>query len=66
VLRRSNLPVRGLAVTPDGDGSSRLTAAIVGEAPAVDRLIQQVRKVLGVRDARVSAAADVLVQEVKP
>ena len=66
VLRRRNVPVAGVALVPDARGGpSSLTFTIPGDAAAVDRVVQQIRKVIGVRGVRVSAAADATPKEVE-
>lgn len=66
VLRRRNVPVGSVALVPDARGGpSRLTFTIPGDAATVDRVVQQIRKVIGVRDVRVSAAADDTLKEVE-
>ena len=59
VLRRRNVAVGGLALVPDAaGGQSRLTFDLPGDPATVDRVVQQIRKVIGVRD--------VTVKEVEP
>ena len=66
VLRRRNVPVGTVALVPDARGGpSSLTFTIPGDAAAVDRVVQQIRKVIGVRDVRVSAAAGDTPKEVE-
>jgi len=50
VLRRRNVAVERLTVHPrTDDGASRLTFALTADAATVDRVIQQFRKIVGVR-----------------
>ncbi|MGH7700018.1 MAG: NAD(P)-binding domain-containing protein, partial [Gemmatimonadales bacterium] len=57
VLRRRNVPVGRLAVGPSGTaGVSRLTFVTAIDAGALDRVVQQVLKIIGVRDVEVTAA----------
>ncbi len=50
VLRRRNVAVERLTVHPrTDDGSSRLTFALTADAATVDRVVQQFRKIVGVR-----------------
>jgi acetolactate synthase small subunit len=67
VLRRRNVPVARLALTPSGtDGLARLTFVTPVDAAAVDRMVQQFRKVIGVRDVQVTAAETENTREVAP
>jgi acetolactate synthase small subunit len=50
VLRRRNVIVERLTVHPcAGSGASRLTFALTADAATVDRVVQQFRKIVGVR-----------------
>lgn len=50
VLRRRNVAVERLTVHPCADGgASRLTFALTADAATVDRVVQQFRKIVGVR-----------------
>jgi len=51
VLRRRNVPVENLAVGPSGTaGVTRLSFVTPIDTAAVDRVVQQLRKIIGVRD----------------
>jgi ketol-acid reductoisomerase len=49
VLRRRNVAVERLTVHACPDGASRLTFALTADAATVDRVVQQFRKIVGVR-----------------
>jgi acetolactate synthase small subunit len=51
VLRRRNVVVERLTVHPcaGSSGASRLTFALTADAATVDRVVQQFRKIVGVR-----------------
>jgi acetolactate synthase I/III small subunit len=52
LIRRRNLPVRGLAVGPtDTPGVSRLTIMLQSDEATAKRAAQQLEKIIGVRDA---------------
>ena len=56
LLRRRQVPVEGLVVSPSGAaGLSRLTFVTTGDAAAVARMAQQVGKIVGVRDVLVAS-----------
>jgi ketol-acid reductoisomerase len=58
-LRRRNVPVGRLAVGPSGTtGVARLTFVTPIDAAAVERVVQQFRKIIGVRDVLVTPADD--------
>lgn len=53
-LRRRNIPVERVAVSPvETAGLSRLTFATPVDAAAVERVVQQFRKMVGVRDVTI-------------
>src|SRR5437899_7178351 len=55
VLRRRNVPVEQLAVGPSGTaGVSRLSFVTPIDATTVDRVVQQFRKIVGVREVLVT------------
>jgi len=59
VLRRRNVAVEGLAVSPSGDGgTSRMTFVLHTDAATADRVVQQFRKIVGVRAVEVTTAQD--------
>lgn len=67
VLRRRNVPVADLAVGPSGTaGLSRLSFVTTIDDSAVDRVVHQFRKILGVRDVRVTQADEETTTEVQP
>jgi len=49
VLRRRNVAVERLTVHACPDGASRLTCTLTADAATVDRVVQQFRKMVGVR-----------------
>jgi acetolactate synthase-1/3 small subunit len=52
LIRRRNLPVRGLAVGPtDTPGVSRLTIMLQSDDATAERAAQHLEKIIGVRDA---------------
>jgi acetolactate synthase small subunit len=59
VLRRRNVPVEGVTVGPTGTaGVSCLTFVTPIDPVAVERVVEQFRKIIGVRDVLVTAAED--------
>ena len=57
VLRRRNVPVADVTVGPSGTvGVSCLSFTSPIDAAAVERVVQQFRKTIGVRDVLVTAA----------
>ena len=57
VLRRRNVAVERLTVRPCGDGGggvSRMTFVLTADAAAVDRVVQQIHKIVGVRAVEVT------------
>jgi len=59
VLRRRNIPVVDFAVGPSGTaGVARLTFVTPVDAAAVDRVVQQFQKVIGVREVVVTRSDD--------
>jgi acetolactate synthase small subunit len=55
VLRRRNLAVERFAVRPCGPtGVSRMTFVLNTDAATADRVVQQVRKIVGVRAVEVT------------
>ncbi|MGH7672103.1 MAG: ACT domain-containing protein [Gemmatimonadales bacterium] len=55
VLRRRNVAVERLTVRPCGDGGvSRMTFVLTADPAAVDRVVQQFRKIVGVRAVEVT------------
>jgi acetolactate synthase-1/3 small subunit len=64
LLRRRNLPVRSLAVGPTvTPGISRLTIMIHSDEATADRAVQQLQKVVGVREAAAFPARDGITRE---
>ena len=64
LLRRRNLPVRSIAVGPTGTpGVSRLTIMIHSDKATADRAVQQLQKMIGVREATAFAARDGVARE---
>jgi acetolactate synthase I/III small subunit len=64
LLRRRNLPVRSIAVGPtDTPGVSRLTIMIQSDEATADRAVQQLQKVIGVREAVAFSARDGVARE---
>jgi acetolactate synthase I/III small subunit len=64
LLRRRNLPVRSIAVGPtDTPGVSRLTLMIQSDEATADRAVQQLQKVIGVREAVAFSARDGVARE---
>jgi acetolactate synthase-1/3 small subunit len=59
LIRRRNLPVRSIAVGPTTTpGVSRLTIMIHSDEATANRAVQQLQKVVGVREAAAFAAQD--------
>jgi acetolactate synthase-1/3 small subunit len=64
LIRRRNLPVRSLAVGPTTTpGVSRLTIMIQSDEATANRAVQQLQKVVGVREAAAFAAQDGVARE---
>ena len=64
LIRRRNLPVRSIAVGPTTTpGVSRLTIMIQADEETANRAVQQLQKVIGVREAAVFAAQDGVARE---
>jgi acetolactate synthase-1/3 small subunit len=64
LIRRRNLPVRSIAVGPTTTpGVSRLTIMIQSDEAAANRAVQQLQKVIGVREATAFAAQDGVARE---
>ncbi len=64
VLRRRNVAVERLTVRPGaGAGVSRMTFALTADAATVDRVVQQFRKIVGVRAVAVTTAQDPTTEE---
>ena len=64
LLRRRNLPVRSIAVGPtDRPGVSRLTIMIQSDEATADRAVQQLQKMVGVREATAFPARDGVARE---
>ena len=64
LIRRRNLPVRSIAVGPTvTPGVSRLTIMIQSDEATADRAVQQLQKVVGVRDAAAFPARDGVTRE---
>jgi acetolactate synthase-1/3 small subunit len=64
LLRRRNLPVRSIAVGPtDTPGVSRLTIMIQSDEATADRAVQQLQKMIGVREATAFPARDGVARE---
>ncbi|OLC06951.1 MAG: hypothetical protein AUH42_04440 [Gemmatimonadetes bacterium 13_1_40CM_70_11] len=67
VLRRRNVPVEGFALGPSGAaGVSRLTFSTPIDAAAVDRVAQQFKKIIGVREVLVTRAEAETAKEEEP
>jgi acetolactate synthase I/III small subunit len=64
LIRRRNLPVRSIAVGPTTTpGVSRLTIMIQADEATANRAVQQLQKVIGVREATAFAAHDGVARE---
>jgi acetolactate synthase I/III small subunit len=64
LIRRRNLPVRSIAVGPTTTpGVSRLTIMIQSDEATAHRAVQQLQKVIGVREAAAFAAQDGVARE---
>jgi ketol-acid reductoisomerase len=64
VLRRRNVAVERLTIGPSaGTGGSRMTFALTADAATVDRVVQQFRKIVGVRAVEVTTAQDPITEE---
>jgi acetolactate synthase I/III small subunit len=64
LLRRRNLPVRSIAVGPTvTPGVSRLTVMIQSDEATAERAVQQLQKVVGVRNAAAFPARDGVTRE---
>jgi acetolactate synthase I/III small subunit len=64
LIRRRNLPVRSIAVGPTTTpGVSRLTIMIQSDEATANRAVQQLQKVVGVREAAAFAAQDGVARE---
>jgi acetolactate synthase-1/3 small subunit len=64
LIRRRNLPVRSIAVGPTTTpGVSRLTIMIQSDEATANRAVQQLQKVIGVREASAFAAQDGVARE---
>jgi len=64
LIRRRNLPVRSIAVGPTTTpGVSRLTIMIQADEETANRAVQQLQKVIGVREAAAFAAQDGVARE---
>ena len=64
LIRRRNLPVRSIAVGPTTTpGVSRLTIMIQADEATANRAVQQLQKVVGVREAAAFAAQDGVARE---
>src|SRR5258705_10855625 len=65
VARRRNLPIESIAVGPSQvPGMSRLTFIMQGDEANADRLVKQLQKTFGVRDAVMFPADGAVVREV--
>jgi acetolactate synthase-1/3 small subunit len=64
LIRRRNLPVRSIAVGPTTTpGVSRLTIMIQADEDTANRAVQQLQKVVGVREAAAFATQDGVARE---
>jgi ketol-acid reductoisomerase len=64
VLRRRNLAVERLAVQPCGPtGASRMTFVLNTDAATADRVVQQFRKIVGVRAVELTTVPDPTTEE---
>lgn len=64
LLRRRNLPLRSIAVGPTvTPGISRLTIMIQSDEATAERAVQQLQKVVGVREAAAFPARDGVTRE---
>jgi acetolactate synthase-1/3 small subunit len=64
LIRRRNLPVRSIAVGPTTTlGVSRLTIMIQADEATANRAVQQLQKVIGVREAAAFATQDGVARE---
>ena len=64
LIRRRNLPVRSIAVGPTTTpGVSRLTIMIQSDEATANRAVQQLQKVIGVREATAFATEDGVARE---
>jgi acetolactate synthase-1/3 small subunit len=64
LLRRRNFPVRSIAVGPTGTpGISRLTVMIHSDEATAERAVQQLQKLIGVRQATAFPARDGVARE---
>ena len=64
LIRRRNLPVRSIAVGPTTTpGVSRLTIMIQADEATANRAVQQLQKVVGVREAAAFATQDGVARE---
>jgi acetolactate synthase-1/3 small subunit len=64
LIRRRNLPVRSIAVGPTTTpGVSRLTNMIQADEATANRAVQQLQKVVGVREAAAFATQDGVARE---
>jgi acetolactate synthase-1/3 small subunit len=63
-IRRRNLPLVALSVGPGpAPGTSRVFAQLMADAGDVDRLVRQLRKLVGVQEATVRAAQSLAVRQ---
>lgn len=63
-IRRRNLPLVALSVGPGpAPGTSRVFAQLAADAGDVDRLVRQLRKLVGVQEATVRAAQSLAVRQ---
>ena len=64
VLRRRNVAVERFTVRPCGGSElSRMTFAITADAATADRVVQQFRKIVGVRAVEVTTTEDPTTEE---
>ena len=65
VVRRRNLPIASIAVGPSHiPGASRLTVMMQTDDAGADRMVKQLQKTYGVREAELLRAADAVAREV--
>jgi acetolactate synthase-1/3 small subunit len=65
LIRRRNLPVRGLAVGPtDTPGVSRLTLMMQSDDATAERAAQHLQKIIGVRDAAAMPTGTAVAREI--
>jgi acetolactate synthase small subunit len=64
VLRRRNVAVEHFSVRPCGpNGVSRMTFVLNTDAATADRVVQQVRKIVGVRAVEMTTTQDPTTEE---